>query len=92
MNINTYLQYVWFFTYFYFTKLNGCKKEAAALNSTLGGSSLPNNDRIPVTITAVYLVTDAMRQVTEPVVVSPVSKQLPLSATELGLPPTPVLK
>ena len=44
--------------------------EAAALNSTLGGSSLPNYDSFPATIPAAYLVTDAMSQVTEPMVAS----------------------
>ena len=63
--------------------------EAAALNSTLGRSSLPNDDSIPANITTASLVTDAMIQVTEPVVASPVATQPPLSATELGLPPTP---
>ena len=89
MKINTYLQYVWFFTYFHFTKLNGYKMEAAALNSTLGGSSLTNNDSIPATINVASLVTDATIQVTKPVVASPVATQLPFSVTELGPPPTP---
>ena len=88
-NINTYLQYIWFFTYFYFTKTNGCKMEAAALNSTLGVSSLPKNDSIPATIPGASLVTDSISQITEPVVASPVATQPPLSATELGFLPTP---
>ena len=63
--------------------------EAAALNSTLGGSSLPNDDIIPANIPAASLVTDTMIQVTEPLVFSPVAAQPPLSTTEVGLPPTP---
>ena len=63
--------------------------EAADLNSTLGGSSLRNNDSTPTTILAVSIVTGSMGQVTEPVVASPVATQPSLSATELGLPPTP---
>ena len=56
-----------FFTYFHFTKPNGCKMEAAALKSSLGGSSSPNDDSIPATITAASLVTDAMSQENLPV-------------------------
>ena len=84
-----YFQYVWFFNYFHFTKSNGCKMESDALNSTLGGSILPNNDIIFATITAASLVTDSMRQVTENLVASPVATHPPFSATELGLPSTP---
>ena len=88
-NINTYLQYVRFFTYFHLTKSNGFKMEAAALNSTLGGSSLPKDESIPTTIPTAYIFTDVMIQVTEPVVASPVATHPPLSSTELVLPPTP---
>ena len=63
--------------------------EAAALNSTLNWSSLPNDDSIPATIPVASLVTDAMIKVTELVVASPVATQPPLSETQLGLPPTP---
>ena len=63
--------------------------KAAALKSNFGGSSLPNDDIIPATIPATSLVTYAMSQVAEPVVASPVATHPPLSATELGLPPTP---
>ena len=63
--------------------------KAAALKSNLGGSSLPNDDRIPANIPAASLVTDSMSQVTEPVIASPVATKPPLSATDLGLPPTP---
>ena len=63
--------------------------EAASINSTLGGSSLPNDESIPATIPADYLVTDSMIQVTEPVLASPLATQPSLSAIELGLPPTP---
>ena len=38
--------------------------EAAALNSTLGRSILPNYESIPATIPVACLVTDAMIQVT----------------------------
>ena len=62
--------------------------EAAALNSTLGRSILPNYESIPATIPVACLVTDATIQVTEPVVFSLVAAQPPLSTTELGLPPT----
>ena len=63
--------------------------EVAALNSILGGSSLPSYDSIPTTIPTSYLVTDAMIQVTEPVLDSPGATHPPLSATELGIPPIP---
>ena len=63
--------------------------EAATLNSTLGGSNLPNDDSIPANITTASLVTDAMSQFTEPVVASPVATQPPLSVMELGLTSTP---
>ena len=63
--------------------------EDAALKSTLGGSSLPKDESIPATIPTAYLVTDTMNQVTEPVVASAVATQMKLSATELGLLPTP---
>ena len=55
--------------------------EAAALNSTLGGLSLPNDYSIPVTIPAAYIFTDTIKQVTEPVVASPVATQSLLSVT-----------
>ena len=63
--------------------------EAAALNSTLGGSSLPKDDSIPATIPTAYIFTDAMIQVTGPALASPVATHPPLSSTELVLPPTP---
>ena len=62
--------------------------EDAALNSTFGGSSLPNDDIIPATIPDVSLVNDATSQVTQLVVASSVATQAQLSATELGLPST----